>query len=377
MSQDRDRSRSRSPDRSAPPMDNNNAPPANSNSAPAPSGGGDNAPVKLYIGNIDYGTDGERLREIFEKEGTVTDAFVPMERGTNRPRGFGFVTYATRSEAIRAMEKLDGSELDGRTIRISESRPREKSSGPFNSTGAVEVKLFVGNLSFDTETEKIRRLFETIGEVTDAYMPSDRGNGKHRGFAFVTMASSDAEKAMKELTGEDLDGRQIRIEEAGGKSNRDGGRGGGGGGFGGGGGDRGGYGGGGGGYGGDRGGGYGGGGGDRGYDRGGGGGGYGGGGGGGYDRGGDRDGGRGGGGGGGGGRDYGRSRDGDRDGGRRDRDRDHDRDRRSDDRSGDRRRGGDDRGDSRRDYDRDDYDRDRDSGRSRRDERGSGRDDRY
>eukprot|EP01083_Nonionella_stella_P117891 351759_1 len=219
MSQDRDRSRSRSPDRSAP-MDTN-APPAN-NSAPAPSGGGgDNAPVKLYIGNIDYGTDGERLREIFEKEGTVTDAFVPMERGTNRPRGFGFVTYATRSEAIRAMEKLDGSELDGRTIRISESRPREESSGPFNSSGAVEVKLFVGNLSFDTETEKIRRLFETIGEVTDAYMPSDRGNGKHRGFAFVTMASADAEKAMKELTGEDLDGRQIRIEEAGGKSNRD------------------------------------------------------------------------------------------------------------------------------------------------------------
>lgn len=337
MSQDRERSRSRSPDR------NPNPPPMPSN------GDGDSSgAVKLYIGNIDYGTDGERLRETFEKYGNVTDAFVPMERGTNRPRGFGFVTFSTREEAMGAMEKLDGSELDGRTIRISESRPRERSTGPFNSSGASEVKLFVGNLSFDTETEKIRRLFETIGEVKDAYMPSERGNGKHRGFAFVTMAAQDAEEAMKKLTGEDLDGRQIRIEEAGGKSNRprDDYRGGSGGGYGG---DRGGY-GGGGGYGGD-----------RGYDRGG----YGG------DRGGyDR-------GYGGGGRDSYRSRDeryGDRRG--RDYDRDFDRDRRYDDKRGsDYGRHRDDRyGDRRRDYDRDDYDRDRDS-RSHRDERG--RDDRY
>ncbi len=330
MSQDRERSRSRSPNR------NPNPPPMPSNGDAESSG-----PVKLYIGNIDYGTDGERLRETFEKYGNVTDAFVPMERGTQRPRGFGFVTFATREEAMGAMEKLDGSELDGRTIRISESRPRERSSGPFNASNAAEVKLFVGNLSFDTETEKIRRLFETIGEVKDAYMPSDRGNNKHRGFAFVTMAAQDAEEAMKKLTGEELDGRQIRIEEAGGKSNRprDDYRGGSGGG-----------------YGGDRG--YGGGYGDRGNDRG-----YG-------DRGNDR--------GYGGGRDSYRSRDeryGDRRG--RDYDRDFDRDRRHDDKRGsDYGRSRDDRyGDRRRDYDRDDYDRDRDSRSHHRDERG--RDDRY
>jgi len=330
MSQDRERSRSRSPNR------NPNPPPMPSNGDAESSG-----PVKLYIGNIDYGTDGERLRETFEKYGNVTDAFVPMERGTQRPRGFGFVTFATREEAMGAMGKLDGSELDGRTIRISESRPRERSSGPFNASNAAEVKLFVGNLSFDTETEKIRRLFETIGEVKDAYMPSDRGNNKHRGFAFVTMAAQDAEEAMKKLTGEELDGRQIRIEEAGGKSNRprDDYRGGSGGG-----------------YGGDRG--YGGGYGDRGNDRG-----YG-------DRGNDR--------GYGGGRDSYRSRDeryGDRRG--RDYDRDFDRDRRHDDKRGsDYGRSKDDRyGDRRRDYDRDDYDRDRDSRSHHRDERG--RDDRY
>lgn len=284
---------------------------------------------------------------------------MPTERGSNRPRGFGFVTFSTRAEAEEAMKELDGSDLDGRTIRISESKPREKSTGPFNPSGASDVKLFVGNLSFDTVTERIRTLFESIGEVSDCYMPTDKATGRPRGFAFVTMPSDLAQDALKKLTGEVMDGRAIRIEEAGGKkSSRDDFRGGGGGGGYGGGGGGGGYGndrGGGGGYGGDRGGGGGyggGGGGDRGY------------GGGGGDR-------RGGG------------------GGYRDSDRGHDRERRRDydrdDRgSGSDRRDRDDK-DNRRDHDRDDrrrdYDRDdRGSDRRRdydRDDRGDSRGDRY
>lgn len=241
------------------------------------------------------------------------------------------------------MRELDGTDLDGRTIRISESKPREKTSGPFNPSGAADVKLFVGNLSFDTVTERIRTLFETVGEVSDCYMPTDKESGRPRGFAFVTMPADLAQEAMKKLTGEVMDGRAIRIEEAGGKkSSRDDYRGGGGG-----------YGGGGGGYGGG-GGGYGG---DRGYDRGGG-----------YDRdrggyGGDRGyGGSRGGGGGGGYRDYDRGHE------DRDRRRDYDRDDRDNYRDYDRdeRRTRDhDKDDRRRDYDRDDRFSER---------RGSGRD---
>jgi RNA-binding proteins (RRM domain) len=276
--------------------------------------------VKLYIGNIDYGTTGDALRDYFEKYGTVTDAFVPTERGTNRPRGFGFVTFSNREDAVAAMEKLDGTELDGRMIRISESKPREKSNGTFNASGSSEVKLFVGNLSFETKTEAIKALFETIGQVNDCYMPSDRGSGRPRGFAFVTMPATYAEEAMRKLTGEELDGRAIRIEEAGGKkASKDDyrGTGGYGGSFGGG--DR---------YGGDR---YG----DRGYDRG-------------YDRGGR------------GYRDYDRGGRDDRDR-RRDYDRDYDRRGKDYDKDYDRRRDYDrGYGERRRDYDRDDrYGRDR------------------
>jgi hypothetical protein len=223
---------------------------------------------------------------------------LPIERNTQRPRGFGFVTLATREAAENAISKMDQAQLDGRTIRVNESRPKGDrpagagGAGGFNSAGSEDVKLYVGNLSFETQQDSVRSLFEQYGAVTDCFMPTDRESGRVRGFCFVTMAASAAEEACTKVNGYELDGRALRVNEAQPKgSSGGGGRGGGGGGYGGDGGG-GGYGGGGGSYGGGGGGSYGGGGGGGyqggggGYDdrRGGGGGGYGGGGGGGgYD----------------------------------------------------------------------------------------------
>ena len=137
----------------------------------------------------------------------------------------------------------------------------------------MSSRLYVGNLSYDTDTETLRQAFATSGEVTDAHVVTDRESGRSRGFGFVTMATRDlAKKAIETMNGAVVDGRSMRVTEA---EERPRGGGGGGGGFGGGGGGRGG-GGGGGGYGGGGGGRGGGGrgGGGRGGGRGGGGGGY-------------------------------------------------------------------------------------------------------
>jgi RNA recognition motif-containing protein len=125
----------------------------------------------------------------------------------------------------------------------------------------MSSRLYVGNLSYDTDTETLRQSFATVGEVTDAHVVTDRESGRSRGFGFVTMATPDlAKKAIETMNGAMVDGRSIRVNEA--EERPRGGGGGGGGGFGGGGGGRGG---GGGGYGGGGGGGgYGGGGGGRG-----------------------------------------------------------------------------------------------------------------
>lgn len=118
----------------------------------------------------------------------------------------------------------------------------------------MAMKLYVGNLSFQTSSEDLQQLFSQAGTVESASVVEDRDTGRSRGFGFVEMASKeDGEKAIEQFNGTDLGGRNLTVNEARPREDR-GGRGGGGGGRGGfggnrsgGGGGRGGYGGGGGG----------------------------------------------------------------------------------------------------------------------------------
>lgn len=135
----------------------------------------------------------------------------------------------------------------------------------------MNTRLYVGNLSFNTTADGVRTAFQQFGNVSDVHLVTDRETGRSRGFAFVTMGTTEeAAKAIEGMDGKTLDGRPLRVNEAEQRQARGGG--GGGGGYRGGGGGGGGYRGGGGGYGGGGGGGddWGGGGGGGGDDRGGG-----------------------------------------------------------------------------------------------------------
>jgi RNA recognition motif-containing protein len=94
-------------------------------------------------------------------------------------------------------------------------------------------RLYVGNLSFNTNNEAVRDAFSRFGEVTDVHLVTDRQTGQLRGFGFVTMGTVDAaQAAIAGMNGSNLDGRPLRVNEA---EERQGGGGGRGGGFGGGG----------------------------------------------------------------------------------------------------------------------------------------------
>ena len=167
-------------------------------------------------------TDENKLRKAFGEFGKVTDVFLPIDRESSRPRGFGFVSFETRAAAEEAISKMDQTELDSRTIRVNESRPKGEEGnvrssgggGGFNPTGSEDVKLFVGNLSFESTEETVRSAFEKYGSVSDCFLPTDRESGMSRGFAFVTMQSKDAEKALAEMNGADVDGNTLKVNEA-------------------------------------------------------------------------------------------------------------------------------------------------------------------
>ena len=74
--------------------------------------------VKLFIGGLSFSTSSERLRETFAAVGSVESASVVTDRDTGRSRGFGFVEMATSEEANEAVRRLNGTELDGRQIKV-------------------------------------------------------------------------------------------------------------------------------------------------------------------------------------------------------------------------------------------------------------------
>ena len=81
--------------------------------------------MNIYVGNISWGLNAQDLENLFAEHGTVTSAKIITDRMTNRSRGFGFVEMSDGAE--KAIEALNGTEVDGRELVVNESKPRDKS----------------------------------------------------------------------------------------------------------------------------------------------------------------------------------------------------------------------------------------------------------
>lgn len=85
--------------------------------------------MKIYVGNMSFQTTEEGLRDLFAQHGEVQEVVVVTDRDTGRPRGFGFVTMPNASEAQAAIEAINGTDLDGRTLNVNEARPKPSGGG--------------------------------------------------------------------------------------------------------------------------------------------------------------------------------------------------------------------------------------------------------
>jgi RNA recognition motif-containing protein len=94
--------------------------------------------VKIYVGNLPFGTTDNELKDLFSQFGEVESARIVTDRETGRSRGFAFVEMSARESGDQAIERLNGREVGGRSIVVNEARPREERpprSGGFGGGG--------------------------------------------------------------------------------------------------------------------------------------------------------------------------------------------------------------------------------------------------
>lgn len=83
----------------------------------------------IYVGNLPFSTTDDELNNLFSPHGTITAARVIKDRITERSRGFGFVEMENDAEADKAIAEMNGKDLDGRPLKVSEAKPREDRRG--------------------------------------------------------------------------------------------------------------------------------------------------------------------------------------------------------------------------------------------------------
>ena len=85
---------------------------------------------KIYVGNLPFSANEDAVRQLFAQHGTVDSVALITDRETGQPRGFGFVEMTQNAEAARAIQTLNGFQMDGRALKVNEAQPKSKSSGP-------------------------------------------------------------------------------------------------------------------------------------------------------------------------------------------------------------------------------------------------------
>eukprot|EP00877_Chromochloris_zofingiensis_P001906 jgi/Chrzof1/11716/Cz06g06190.t1 len=165
------------------------------------------ASTKLFLGGLSWETNEEKLKQHFGKYGEITEVIVMRDRITNKPRGFGFITFQDEESARRACQ--DEHTLDGRTIDAKPSVPQGEQQRPRSK------KIFVGGLAPDTTEDHFRSYFEHYGKVEEAQIMVDHQSGRSRGFGFITFEEeSSVIKVFQAGPMHEISGKKVEVKNA-------------------------------------------------------------------------------------------------------------------------------------------------------------------
>ncbi|KAG0454941.1 hypothetical protein HPP92_024233 [Vanilla planifolia] len=171
------------------------------------------AETKLFVGNLPYDVNSEKLARLFENSGIVKISEVIYSRVTGHSRGFGFVTMSTVEEAENAIEMLNHYDLNGKLLVVNKAVPRGSvTQRPRLEGFEPSFRIYVGNLPWEVDCAGLEQVFSEHGRVLNARVVYDRETGRSRGFGFVSMSSkNEVDDAIAALDGQNLDGRAIRV----------------------------------------------------------------------------------------------------------------------------------------------------------------------
>jgi len=195
--------------------------------------------TELFVRNLAWSVDENKLEAFFSNYGTVLSKKIVMDRNTGKPKGIGFVEFSSREEAQAALNDGDNFTIEGRlaTATFSDNKPERTGPSGFNQGGqggrggyqggqdrqqggyqkssfaGEKFTAFVGNLAWKSNEDSLKKFFSKCGNVVDVRIAKNE-EGKMKGFAHVDFDSQDAVNKAKAMAGQDLDGREIRVDES-------------------------------------------------------------------------------------------------------------------------------------------------------------------
>lgn len=171
--------------------------------------------AKVFVGNLPFDVDSEKLAQLFEQAGVVEIAEVIYNRETDQSRGFGFVSMSSVEEADKAVDMFSRYDLNGRFLTVNKAAPRGSQPERTPRTFEPASRIYVGNLPWDVDDSRLEQVFSEHGKVVSARVVYDRDSGRSRGFGFVTMSTeAELNDAIANLDGQSLSGRSIRVNVA-------------------------------------------------------------------------------------------------------------------------------------------------------------------
>ncbi|KAB5567725.1 hypothetical protein PHYPO_G00236170 [Pangasianodon hypophthalmus] len=166
----------------------------------------------IFIKNMDESIDNKALYDTFSAFGNILSCKVVCDE--NGSKGYGFVHFETQEAAKRAIETMNGMLLNDRKVFVGHFKSRKEREAEFGAKAMEFTNVYIKNFGDDFDNERLRNIFSGFGKTLSVRVMTDE-KGRSRGFGFVNYENhEDAQKAVAEMNGKELNGRVLYVGRA-------------------------------------------------------------------------------------------------------------------------------------------------------------------